>query len=89
MDVIYYQSQKCYLLLRKLQKELDEREERIKVLAMENDEFKAEINNTRKTITELQKTISEREKELYGLRQMRQLNNSQRKMNYKRIERLN
>ncbi|KAF7633924.1 TDP43_N domain-containing protein [Meloidogyne graminicola] len=79
-------SQKCYLLLRKLQKELNEREERIKLLAMENDEFKAEINNTRKTITELQKTISEREKELYGLRQMRQLNNSQqRKINYKRI----
>jgi peptidoglycan hydrolase CwlO-like protein len=40
-----------------MKKELDEREKRIKMLEMESDEYKAEIELTKRTIGELKKTF--------------------------------
>jgi len=38
-------------------KELDEREGRIKLLVREGDEYKSELENTKRTITELRKRL--------------------------------
>ncbi|CAK5075772.1 unnamed protein product [Meloidogyne enterolobii] len=73
------------LHLKKILKELDEREGRIKSLVREGDEYKSELENTKRTITELRKRISERERELHRLNQVRQSASSQQRMSYKRM----
>nr|CAD2140528.1 unnamed protein product [Meloidogyne enterolobii] len=78
-------NQKSTLHLKKILKELDEREGRIKLLVREGDEYKSELENTKRTITELRKRISEREKELHRLNQVRQSASSQQRMSYKRM----
>ncbi|CAK5067406.1 unnamed protein product [Meloidogyne enterolobii] len=72
-------NQKSTLHLKKILKELDEREGRIKLLVREGDEYKSELENTKRTITELRK------RELHRLNPVRQSASSQQRMSYKRM----